>query len=387
MHRVATIAAIVDQHAEDAAFLWLRRRREIDGPVLDETGIGRIDQRLEANLQGLMAAGKAGWEAAQARFADYAEPGELFVLGVLALRWGHADLTEVAINSAASLGEPGLSSLSAAIARTPRENLRPLVAKWLDTSDARLRCLGLSALWHHRVDPGPRLHDLASHSDANVRWRATRLAGGLGRRDLLPAVLAGLDGETAKERLAAAFAACLLGEARSAHPVIDKIVLTETDQAEAAIEIRLLTMPAKAAKAWLQTRLGQPLLRVAATASIGLFGDPSVMPWLIEKMREPELVFAAGLAMRDLFDVDFNDTDLFTIDPADLGKAFESLTDSPLPAADRVAAWWDEGRGGRNHTPFHSMRRLRLDALRAAIATPEAPLADWRRTRKFPAWM
>lgn len=387
MHSIATIAAIVDQHAEDAAFLWLRRRREIDGPILDETDIGRIDQRLEANLEGLMAAGKTGWEAAQARFADYAEPGELFVLGTLAMRWSDAKLVTSAIDAGASLGEAGISSLSAAIARTPRENLRPFVAQWLDTSDVRLRCLGLSALWHHRVDPGPRLHDLASHSDAIVRRRAVRLAGGLGRRDLLPAVLAGLDGETAKERLAAAFAACLLGEARSAHPVIDKIVLTETDQGEAAIEVRLLTTPPKAAKAWLQARLGQPLLRVAATASIGLFGDPSVMPWLIEKMREPELVFAAGLAMRDLFDVDFNDTDLFTMDPADLGKAFESLTDSPLPVADRVAAWWDEGRGRRNHTPFHSMRRLRLDALRAAIAAPEAPLADWRITRKFPAWM
>ncbi|AMY04080.1 hypothetical protein AB0V79_20975 [Mesorhizobium ciceri] len=387
MHPVATIAAIVDQHAEDAAFLWLRRRREIDGSILEETDIGRIDQRLDANIEGLMAAGKAGWDAAWARFTDYAEPGELFALGTLALHWGDADLVAIAIDAAASLGEAGLSSLSAAVARTPREKLRPFVAEWLDTRDAPQRCLGLSALWHHRVDPGPRLHDLASHSDANVRRRAVRLAGGLKRRDLLPAVLAGLDGETAKERLAAAFAACLLGEARSAHPVIDKIVLTETDQAEAAIEIRLLTTPPEAAKAWLQTRLGQPLLRVAATASIGLFGDPAVMPWLIEKMREPELVFAAGLAMRDLFEVDFNDTGLFAIDPADLGKAFEYLNDSPLPVADRVAAWWDEGRGGRGRTPFHSMRRLRLDALRAAIAATDTPLADWRRTRRFPAWL
>ncbi|MGX9115352.1 hypothetical protein ACWTU6_01450 [Mesorhizobium sp. BHbsci] len=387
MHSIATIAAIVDQHAEDAAFLWFRRRREIDGPLLDETDIGRIDQRLEANLEGLIAAGKAGWEAAQARFADYAEPGELFVLGALALRWGDAKLVASTIDASANAAEAGLSSLSAAVARTPREKLRPFVAKWLDTGDAVQRCLGLSALWHHRVDPGPRLHDFASHSDTRVRSRAIRLAGALKRRDLLPAVLAGLDGETSKERLTAALAACLLGETQSAHPVVDKIVLTETDQAEAAIEIRLLTTPPKAAKAWLQTRLGQPLLRVAATASIGLFGDPSVMPWLIEKMREPELVFAAGLAMRDLFDVDFNDTDLFTIDAADLGKAFESLNDSPLPVADRVAAWWDEGRGGRGHTPFHSMRRLRLDALRAAIAATDTPLADWRRTRRFPAWL
>ncbi|TPI41407.1 hypothetical protein FJ414_08000 [Mesorhizobium sp. B3-1-6] len=387
MHRIVTIAAIVDQHSEDAAFLWLRRRREIDGPILDETDIGRIDQRLEANLEGLMAAGEAGWESAQARFADYAEPGELFVLGTVAMRWSDAKLVTFAIDAGASLGEAGVSSLSAAIARTPRENLRPLVAQWLDARDARLRCLGLAALWHHRIDPGPRLQDLVSHSDAAVRRRAVRLAGGFRRRDVLPAVLAGLDGETAKERLAAAFAACLLGEARSAHPVIDKIVLTETDQAEAAIEMRLLTTPPKAAKAWLQARLGQPLLRAAATASIGLFGDLSVVPWLIEKMREPELAFAAGLAMRDLFDVDFNDTDLFTIDSADLGKAFESLNDSPLPVADRVAAWWDEGRGGRGRRPFRSMRRLRLDALRAAIAATDTPLADWRRTRRFPAWL
>lgn len=387
MHRIATIAPIVDQHAEDAAFLWLRRRREIDGPIFGETDIGRIDQRLEANLEGLMAAGKAGWESAQAHFADYAELGELFVLGTVAMRWSDAKLVSSAIDAGASLGEAGISSLSAAIARTPRESLRPFVAQWLDTRDARLHCLGLSALWHHRVDPGPRLQDLVSHPDAAVRRRAVRLAGGLRRRDLLPAVLASLDGETAKERLAAAFAACLLGEARSAHPVIDKILATGTDQAEAAIEIRLLTTPPKAAKAWLQTRLGQPQLRVAATASLGLFGDSSVMPWLIEKMREPELVFAAGLAMRDLFEVDFNDTNLFMIDPADLGKAFESLNDSPLPVADRVASWWDEGRGGRGHRPFHSMRRLRLDALRAALAATDTPLANWRRTRRFPAWL
>lgn len=387
MHSIATIAAIVDQHAEDAAFLWLRRRREIDGPILDETDIGRIDQRLEANIEGLMAAGKAGWEAAQARFADYAEPGELFVIGVLALRWGDADLIEVAIDGGAQLGEHGLSSLSAAIARTPRENLRPLVAKWLDTRDARLRGLGLAALWHHRVDPGARLGDLLSNSDPDVRRRAFRLAGGLIRRDLLPAVLDGLDGGRPKERLTAAFAACLLGEVRSAHPVLDRIVLAEPEFAPAAIEMRLLTTPPKTGKGWLQDCLKQPALRATATAAIGLFGDRSVMPWLIAKMREPELVFAAGLALRDLFDVDFNDTDLFTIDPAVLGKEFESLSASPLPVADRVTAWWDEGRGGGTHETFHSMRRLRLDAMRAALAKPDAPLTDWRRTRRFPAWM
>ncbi|WP_095080754.1 hypothetical protein [Mesorhizobium sophorae] len=387
MQRIASIAAMVDQHASEAAFLWFRRRREIDGPILGETDIGRIDQRLNANLEGLMASGKAGWEAAQAHFADYAEPGELFVLGVLALHWGEAETVASAVDAATTLGEAGASGLSGAIARTPREYLSPFVAEWLDARDARLRGLGLAALWHHRVDPGTRLGDLLSNPDSDVRRRAFRLAGGLKRRDLLPTVLDGLDGDTSKERLTAAHAACLLGEARSAHPVLDQIVLAEPGLAPAAIEMRLLTTPLKAGKGWLQDRLKQPALRATATAAIGLLGDRSVMPWLIAKMREPELVFAAGLALRDLFEVDLNDTDLFTTDPAALGKEFKSLTASPLPVADRVTAWWDEGRGGGNHETFHSMRRLRLDAIRAALAKPDAPLTDWRRTRRFPAWM
>ncbi|AZO16732.1 hypothetical protein EJ069_19645 [Mesorhizobium sp. M2A.F.Ca.ET.043.05.1.1] len=387
MHRVATIAAIVNQHAEDAAFLWLRRRSEIDGPILDETGIGRIDQRLDADLEGLMAAGEAGWEAAWARFADYAEPGELFVLGALALRWGDTDLIAAAIDAATGLGDAGLSSLSAAIARMPRENLRPLVAKWLDAPDALQRCLGLSALWHHRVDPGSHLLDLMTHSDGRVRSRAVRLAGAMKRRDVLSVVLAGLGRETPEERLTAALAACLLGETRSAQPVIDEIMSTEAGLAPRAIEIRLLTMVPTAGKDWLQKYLEQPALCSAATASVGLFSDRAVMPWLIEKMRQPELVGAAGIALRDLFEVDFGDTDLFVSDPAVLGQEFAHLDATSLPVADRVDAWWNKGRGGRSHRPFRSMRRLRLDALRAALATPGTPLAEWRVTRRFAAWM
>ena len=85
MQRVATIAGILDQHVGDAAFLWLQRAREVDGRHFGEVVFGRLDQRLTANLRGLAAAGVGGWAAALAQFADYPEPGEMFVIGVLAL--------------------------------------------------------------------------------------------------------------------------------------------------------------------------------------------------------------------------------------------------------------------------------------------------------------
>ena len=101
--------------------------------------------------------------------------------------------------------------------------------------------------------------------------------------------------------------------------------------------------------------------------------------------ERPELKVAAGRAFRDLFEVDFADTDLFTDDPATLGSEFAEVEDHPLPVADRVKAWCEAGPDDTE--PFRSMRRRRLDALRAAIAAPGSVLANWRLTRRFPAWM
>ncbi|MBZ9942456.1 hypothetical protein LB533_15280 [Mesorhizobium sp. BR1-1-13] len=387
MQRIATIATIVTQHVEDAAFLWSRRRREIDGQILGEIDIGRIDQRLDANLEGLFASGEAAWKLAVARFSDYAEPAELFVMGALAFHWGDGTAISATLEAAASIGEGGIQGLSGAIARMPYERLRPHVGKWLDAKEPLLLSLGLSAVWHCRVDLGVRLNDLIANDDIGVRTRAIRLAGAIKRRDLLPAILKALDANDSDERLTAACAACVLGEALSAYPALDKLARLEPAIATQAFKMRLLATPGKAGKSWLQERLDQSSLHAQAIAAIGLFGDRSIMPWLIEKMREPDLAYSSGLALRDLFEVDFNDTDVFTIDPPSLGEKFHQIEDYPLPVADKVETWWDKGRGPDKHERFLSMCRLKLDAYRAALANPFAPLVDWRRTRQFPAWM
>lgn len=387
MQRLATIPAMVDQHAEDAAFLWSRRRREINGPLLDEIDIGRIDQRLDANLEGLFASGEVAWASASARFSDYPEAPELFVMACLALHWGLEKPIAEVIESASALGETGIKGISGAIARTPREKLRPFVAKWLGSRETMLKCVGLAALWHHRADAGPRLGELVANGQAEVRIRALRLAGALRRRDLLPAATECLSADQPRERSAASLAACLLGAGRTALPVFDELLASASVPQGEVIDIRLLASAGTSATAWLQKCLNQSAFRQPALAAIGMLGDRSIVPWLIERMREPQSAYAAGLAWRDLFEVDFNDTDVFTVDTAPLGKQFAKIEESPLPMAERASAWWDDGRGPGKHAAFRSMRRLRLAAIRASLDNPDLPLADWRRTRRFPAWM
>lgn len=384
MQRLATIAAIVAQHVEDASFLWSRRRHEIDGQILGEVDIGRIDQRLHANIEGMIASGEAAWKLALARFSDYTASAELFAIGVLALHWGSRKLLDTALEGVRAI-DSGIAGMSGAIACTTRDKLRAFVPQWLDEQDPLLQTLGLIALTHHRVDAGDRLQGFVLSSDIGVRTRAIRLAGIMRRRDLIGDVFTALKANDPSERLAAARALCLFGEAPYAYATLDKLARADGFIGREAIDIRLLVTPKPEAKRWLQERLDQPSMRLAALGAMGVLGDVSIMQWLVEKMRDPSLAYTAGLALRDLIETDFNNTDVFTLDPPSLGKEFKKVEDYPLPVADKAEAWWNENKGKSER--FMSMRRLKLDAYRFAFANLSAPLVDWRRTRQHPAWM
>jgi hypothetical protein len=81
---------IVRQHAEMAALLWTVYDHHLlhpdENPEMDEERLDRLVARLEAHLDGLRVAGAAGRQIAQALYDEYPEPGELFVLRMLAGR-------------------------------------------------------------------------------------------------------------------------------------------------------------------------------------------------------------------------------------------------------------------------------------------------------------
>lgn len=60
------IADIVSQHVEEAAFLWLLRSSAIRQPHYALKDLAKLDERVEAHLDGLRVAGASdtwGWES------------------------------------------------------------------------------------------------------------------------------------------------------------------------------------------------------------------------------------------------------------------------------------------------------------------------------------
>ena len=55
--KIKPIPHIIDQHAEEAAFLWLLRSNAVSAPHYDLDDLSGLDERVEAHIDGLRIAG------------------------------------------------------------------------------------------------------------------------------------------------------------------------------------------------------------------------------------------------------------------------------------------------------------------------------------------
>jgi uncharacterized protein (TIGR02270 family) len=355
------IAGVIEQHAEEAAFLWHRRDVATDHPRYTLGDLGDLEERLEAHLDGLRVAGERGLEIAWAQLEQFGGAGELFTVMALTLESRADPCLErgLAFAEAAPRAWPGLFG---AVGWVPAEMLRGRVVGWLDVSDPFRRLLGVAACSLHRADPRSRLERLLE-DDPLVRRRAIRLAGELGRVDLRDRLRPSLAAEDEECRFWAAWSAALLGDRAAAIPILQELATGDGPFKWRAVDLVPRLMDREATMSWLR-ELGQDvaqsrLLVVAA----GVFGDPVTVPWLIERMSEPVLARVAGDSFSTLTGVDLSAERLDRPAPVDLASgptddaadedvAMDPDEGLPWPDPAKVQGWWQThdtlGRGVRH---------------------------------------
>ncbi|SUS04717.1 conserved hypothetical protein [uncultured Defluviicoccus sp.] len=397
---------IVGQHAEEAAFLWLLRAAAVRAPHYRLKDLAKLDKRVEAHVDGLRVAGEAGWELAIEQL-KFEEAGELFAASVLALEsraWARIDLV---IDLAARVPDtaPGLFS---ALGWVERAHLHGTVKELLDSDDPFRRRLGLTACALHRVDPGARLQAAIDDPEPALSARALKAAGEFGRNDLREAVHEHLTDDDPGCRFSAAWAAVLLGDRGQGLAQLFTIAadLASPWQAPALqLAARLLTSPA--AQAWFRDLSAAPAwLRLLITA-IGVHGDASYVPWLIERMQTPELARLAGEAFSMITGADLAYDDLETDRPEgfesgpsenaqDEDVALDPDVDLSWPAPELIARWWQAHAArfadpqrylcGQPVTEAHCrdvlsagfQRQRRAAALELALMRADRPLFECR---------
>jgi uncharacterized protein (TIGR02270 family) len=410
------ISEIIMQHAEEAAFLWVLRDRGACAPHYSLSDLAKLDDRIEAHIDGLRIAGEAGWEICKEALS-LEEPGEVFAASVLAFGSGDEGRIETVVN--AGTKSPELSrGLISALSWLPHQQTEGHIKKLLSSDAPMARRVGIAAAANHGQDPGETLIHALTDGNFLLKARALKAVGQLGRVDLAPFLHKNMKSEDEMCRFYAAWSASLLGD-ESAIPILKSFVESvppphpnplpqgERERTEDALEIALRRMGHSAAKDWQRELAQNPdSVRLSVTGA-GAIGDPDLIPWLIEQMKIAELARVAGESFTMITGVDIAYEDLEgkgpegfeagpTENPEDENVEMDPDEDLPWPDPVLIQKWWDQNKGrfrdgtryllGQPLSPEHLQQVLKtgLQRQRAAAATelamtnPGQPLFEVR---------
>jgi uncharacterized protein (TIGR02270 family) len=351
------VGAVVLQHDEDTTFLWLQRHNAVRAPHYALKDLVKIDDRLEAHLDGMRVAGDEGWELALTQL-KHREAGEHFAAMVLALESGRKERIAAVVERASADGP--LRGVVSALGWVDWEIAKPAVAGLIATDDPRRRHIAIAACAIARTDPARHLSVALAHRDGALRARACRAIGELGRNDLLGEMAPLLAAEVDNVRFWAAWSASLLGDPRGFAPLWKFIGSAGWHRTVCALAVLLRALPAAQAQDWLKTLGRDPARRRAAIAGIGVYGDPTYVPWLIRQMADLKYTRLAGEAFSMITGADLAYIDLDrrppegaetgpNDDPADPDVDLDPDNWLPWPDPERVAKWWAAQKGG--YTP------------------------------------
>jgi uncharacterized protein (TIGR02270 family) len=345
------IVQIVSRHVEDAADLWNTRAMLVRAPHVKIRHISRFDERIAAHLDGIAIAGEVGWQCCEAALAD-ASPGGLFAATVRAIE----DANERQIDRLLSLAEalpdvrPGVI---AAFGWVSAQHLRGIVWSLLRSSTPFRRLVGMKCCAMHRVDPGDHVGAAITNEDVALRAQALRLAGELGRDDLLPLCMTSLRDADVQCCFQAAWASVLLGDRGLAITKLVELGREPERFGRSPLQLALMAIERHRARELLTQIEKEDKDRRMLLRSVGAAGEIDHVPWLMSLMLDPKLSRLAGEMFSLITGADIAWDDLEqkapqrpdtapNDDPADSEVALEEDFGLPWPDPERVQRWWHE---------------------------------------------
>jgi uncharacterized protein (TIGR02270 family) len=374
------LRAIVEQHAEEAAFLWLAREAALAAPSTRLEDLMLLDERLSANLDGLRIAGEPGAKLVLDAL-DHGEAGEVFAAGVLACDRAAGDRFARVVDAAST--EDLASALAGALGWLPFRVAEPALIRLRSDPRSLARGAAIRGRAAHRRDDKGAIDAALLDDDPRLHAVAFRAVGELGRRDRSSALEVGAQADARASRYWAAWSASLLGDRRGPE-LLAAIAAGGGELGEAAATFAASALPPDVAKTWFdELAQEEGLGRVAVRAAASL-GDPAVIPILLGWLEVPELGRVAADAITTITGIaiegelagaappDFEagpsdepDDDDLALDP-DAGLAW--------PRAAEVRAAWARHEGEHSSGVRHLFGRpLNRDALLRALALGRQP--------------
>ncbi len=371
------IASIVEQHAVEAAFVWFLRNHAVASPNISLAELSRVDDRLEAHLDGLKIAGDEGWATARGAL-EAGGPGAIFTASMSAFESGLADKTGLVIELGTATREAE-SELTSSLGWLGYEQAARYIKELLAEVCPARRRVGIAAAAIHRRNPGPALVTAFGAEDAALRARAIRAAGELGFVDSHITLRANLRAKNPTVRFWAAWSNSLLIGHKDAVALLQGVAEEGGAFAAKAAQMAIRRMEPKDAKLWLRRLVKELAQHRIAVIAAGAFADPEAIPFLIDQMKVPNLARVAGESFSLItganlvndrlegqkpegFESGPND------DPDDENVEMDPDENLRWPDPELVRKWWDTRKGNFSKgTRYLLGQSISTESLRSAL--------------------
>lgn len=334
------VRAVLQQHLEDAAFCWLRRQDALWSPLYSRDELGRIDQILDAHLEGLRVAGVEAIAPALENLDRWQTADEAFVSTYVLAHSPTA--TALAQLEGALVEVPELvTGAAAALLWAGSDAALPLLQRWWHSTEAPLRRAALpAAMRHPRVKRSTVVLDSEESADTSLRARAHRAIGEWRLDDFSAQARRGLDDVSARCRLEAAAALSLLGDAVAADRIAEELPALEGRARRRAVLAWAAGATAPAFAAAFNRLVAQPELHRDLIWALAFRGDGAGLPHLAWWLQFPQHARLAAYAIVHVTGLDLEDQGLWLDDDSDEDEHRNEKDDD---SADDIHGHADEG--------------------------------------------
>jgi uncharacterized protein (TIGR02270 family) len=399
------IPIVLEQHAEESAFLWILRDDAVHAPHYSLRDLGRLDLRLEAHLDGLRVAGPYGWQVVK-DCLKLEEPGEIFAAAVIAFESGDPKRTDLVLDAGTATPELARGLVSA-IGWLPPKKADRLIKSLLASDSKPRRCVGVAGAAIRRLDFEKEILAAVKDQDPLLRARGLRAIAELGMTKHAPLFTKYLDAVDPAVGYAAAWGGALVAGDPAAVAALQAFATGPGRQAREALVLAVRRMTPAAAASWREKLAKKPATLRQAVVAAGAAGDPEAVPWLLDQTAVPAVARVAGEALSMITGVDLAYQDLDgdqpegfeagpNDDPKDENVEPDPDEDLPWPHPGLARAWWESQKSrfapgkrtllGREITAESAREALKTGrqrqraaaALELAILEPGTPLVEVR---------
>ncbi|WP_028877413.1 TIGR02270 family protein [Teredinibacter turnerae] len=341
---------VLEQHVEDAAFLWVLRSAAVDQPHYLTSDIEALEQRLNANLDGIVASLQRSWPLC-CEATSFEEGGEAFVLAVTAFRSLEFEKIKFAVDFGVS-NPNTFRGLVSALGWLPGSLCHEWVKKFFSSKELVHKYLAIAACSVRRENPGDYLIRILERDDCCAHdllyCRSLRLIGELKLSQCVSFLEKGLEADSKSVRFWSIWSSILMGRRHLAVLLEDYVMSDNLFRAQ-ALQLAFRTLPLEVAKTWI-SRLSQDEANLRwVIQATGILGDPHVVPWLLEMSKNPRYARIAGEAFGHITGIDLESHDLSITVPditefeadaePDEINADENL---PWPSYEKLSAVWQK---------------------------------------------